>query len=463
MCSNIEYLENLINNGEIDKAENLIYNILESGYKKKELYSILSVIHYYKNNLEYASKYAEFGLKIDPYDFDNNFNLAIINDKLENIKDAEKYFIKAFLYTGNEYIRKTIMQEFSNKYQLLNKVANNFRKFTQKEINILHGTMEIANQMNTYAKGLKKIGCNVKTLSYYKNYLNYKSDIEFNITDINEDLVNDLIQKNDIFHFHFGTSLKLDNSDINDLYKKNKTILMQHWGSDVRRLSVVKKFNSYAKSKVLEEEYIRNKLRFLGNFVKHCVVSDYELFECVKEYYENIYIIKQALNLNDYKNEYLCVNKNNKFTIVHAPTDPEYKGTKYIVRAIEELKLKYDFDFILVSNMPHNEAKKIYKEADLIIDQLHAGAYGLFAIESMALGKPVVGWISDYMFDRYPRELPIIPANPQNIKLVLEYLLQNKDLLEVVGNESRKYVEKYHDINKVFYDILELYCKIYKE
>ena len=36
------------------------------------------------------------------------------------------------------------------------------------------------------------------------------------------------------------------------------------------------------------------------------------------------------------------------------------------------------------------QARELYARADIVVDQLNAGWYGLFAIESMAYGKPVV-------------------------------------------------------------------------
>ena len=37
--------------------------------------------------------------------------------------------------------------------------------------------------------------------------------------------------------------------------------------------------------------------------------------------------------------------------------------------------------------MTHDEAVEHYKQADIVVDQLNAGWYGLFAIEAMAPGS----------------------------------------------------------------------------
>ena len=62
-----------------------------------------------------------------------------------------------------------------------------------------------------------------------------------------------------------------------------------------------------------------------------------------------------------------------------------------MVAAVEAL----DADLDLVEGLRHDEAFERYKAADIVVDQLNAGWYGLFAIECMALGKPVVTFLHD--------------------------------------------------------------------
>ena len=78
----------------------------------------------------------------------------------------------------------------------------------------------------------------------------------------------------------------------------------------------------------------------------------------------------------------------------------------------------------------------------------------------MAMGKPVICWISDFMKEKYPKELPIISANPDNIKEKIEYAIKNKDMLKGIGLEGRKYVEKYHDMNIIAKDMMEIYKEL---
>lgn len=337
------------------------------------------------------------------------------------------------------------------------------KTINNKKLKVVHGTMEIANQMHTITDELKRNNIDAKSVNYYPSYLNYKSDFVLNLPSINindadkltKELAVQLINENNIFHFHFGTSLTIDYSDLAVLKSLNKKVFMHHWGSDVRLLSKAVKYNPYVKVKTLDENKIIQNLTFLSNYIDDCIVSDYELYEYVKDFYKHVHLIKQAVDVEQYKMN--IKPKINKLCIVHAPTSPEIKGTRYVMKAIEELKDTYDFEFKLVHGISHVEAKKIYEEADIIIDQLLIGSYGLLAIEAMAMGKTVICWISENMTHRYSKELPIISANPDTLKDKLEYVIKNKDMLEEIGNKGRKFVEKNHASNVVVKELLKLY------
>ncbi|MGD9569050.1 MAG: glycosyltransferase [Sedimentibacter sp.] len=355
-----------------------------------------------------------------------------------------------------------IIQKIIKKGKLI-MVNLNTHIESNKGLKVVHGTMEIANQMYTLTEGLKRYNVDAKSVNYYPSYLNYKSDFIFNLSAFNiseadkltKELATLLIRENDVFHFHFGTSLTIDYSDLKVLKNLNKKVFMHHWGSDVRLFSKAVIKNPYVKVKNSDEKGIIQRLTFLGNYIENCIVSDFELYEYVKDFYKNIYLIKQAIDIEQYQANFKP--KNDKLCIVHAPTSAGIKGTSYVIKVIEELKDKYDFDFKLVQGKSHLEAKKIYEMADIIIDQLLTGTYGLLAIEAMAMGKVVICWISEDMKDNYSNELPIISANPDTLKEKLEHIIKNKDMLEEVGKRSRRFVEKYHNSEMIVKELLKLY------
>ena len=446
-------IRTLVETGELGEAKVLLEEYKKLNQYDIDTYSIAGVIAMMEGDMDEAGKYLCKGLEIQPSNEDLNFNMTYLINQLEDKENALELFCKLKLFNTSSSIG-------------LKDVGLEKARLNKGNLRVVQGTIEIANQMNVLNQGLKSIGVDSKTINYYPSYLQYDSghtlDINsfsnFNEANIKtKELAAKLIANNDVFHFHFGTSLTLDHSDLPLLEELGKKVVMQYWGSDVRMYSKAIKLNPYVKVKDMDEDKIRRNLEIISRYIPNCLV-DYELAEYVKDYYENIHYTRVSVDLNKYK----FVNKTNneKLLIVHAPTAPEYKGTPYILKAIEELKQKYDFDFQLVQGMPHEEAVAIYKKADLVIDQILGGGYGVFAIETMAMGKPVICWISDFMKDKYPKELPIILANPDDIKEKIEYAIKNKDMLEEIGVKGRRYVEKYCDIDKNCQYMIDIYNKL---
>lgn len=331
--------------------------------------------------------------------------------------------------------------------------------------NVMQGTIEIANQMALLTSGLRKLGVNARSLTYYPNYLKYKTDYLLDIQAFPDSKSIELLQRHminkfDVFHFHFGTSLNPNNSDLLQLKKANKAVLMQYWGSEVRMLSIAKQINPYIQVKVSDEEQIKRRLEYLASLIDHCVVSDHELYQYVKGYHKQVHFIKQSIDLDSYTPDPNFVFRKHKPVVVHAPTSPEIKGTQYILKAVEDLKHHFDFEFILVQGKSHDEARKIYQQADIVLDELLCGSYGILAIESMAMGKPVITYINEHIRETYPAELPLVSANPLTVKEVLKNLLTDWDLRVQLGKQGRAYVEKHHDVKAIANQFLNLYQTI---
>ena len=106
-----------------------------------------------------------------------------------------------------------------------------------------------------------------------------------------------------------------------------------------------------------------------------------------------------------------------EITILHAPSDPAKKGTRFVRDAVERLGRHFPIRFLQVSGLPHAEAMKLYPQADLVIDQVLGGWYGGFAVELMAMGKPVACYIRDedlrFIPRPWPTQLPLLQRPPR--------------------------------------------------
>jgi hypothetical protein len=137
--------------------------------------------------------------------------------------------------------------------------------------------------------------------------------------------------------------------------------------------------------------------------------------------------------------------------IVHAPSNRRAKGTEHVVAAVERLQAEnVPVELELVEGLTHVEAQRLYAQADIVVDQLLVGWYGGFAVEMMALGKPVVAYVRDedlvHIPDAMRAELPVISATPDTITDVLRRLVTDEGRrLPELGRRGRAYVERWHD------------------
>ena len=151
--------------------------------------------------------------------------------------------------------------------------------------------------------------------------------------------------------------------------------------------------------------------------------------------------------------------------VVHAPNHPQFKGTRFLIDVVRQLQDEgYPVELVLVQGVSNEEAMERYKQADIIADQFLIGWHGNFAVEGMALGKPVIGYI------RKPEaylpkglECPIVSANPDTLKQALIRLIENPQLRYELGIQGRRYVEQVFSLERVGERMDRLYRRLYAD
>lgn len=150
--------------------------------------------------------------------------------------------------------------------------------------------------------------------------------------------------------------------------------------------------------------------------------------------------------------------------VVHAPNHRAYKGTRFLIQVVEEMKREgYPVELILVERKSNEEARRIYAEADVVAEQFIIGSIGYFGVEAMAMGKPVICYLRDRQ--RYMPggdECPILSANPDKLKEVLVSLVTDGELRRRLGRRCRDYTEKYWSFEAVGKKFDRLYIDLWK-
>ena len=151
--------------------------------------------------------------------------------------------------------------------------------------------------------------------------------------------------------------------------------------------------------------------------------------------------------------------------VLHAPNHPEYKGTHHVRAAVERLREEGEpVELVLVQGLPLDEARRLYERAHVAVDQLLIGAYAQFAIECMALGRPVVCYLNPRFAQHHPEwaEAPIVSASPDTILDELRRLVRDKALREELSARGPEYVRRHHSLQAVGERLDRVYRSVWR-
>jgi hypothetical protein len=193
-------------------------------------------------------------------------------------------------------------------------------------------------------------------------------------------------------------------------------------------------------------------LEFIRAVADGIFVTDAEL----QTYVPEATVVPRVLEESEWP--FIGVKTKDRPIIVHAPSRRTVKGTPAFLRAIERMRAEgREFDLRLVENMSHAKASQVYREADLIVDQLRIGWYGVLATEAMALGKPTIAYIRDDLWQAHGTNMPVINANPDTIYDVMSSAISDKAFLADKAVASRRYFLDTHSSDVVCRRLAKIY------
>jgi glycosyltransferase involved in cell wall biosynthesis len=241
-----------------------------------------------------------------------------------------------------------------------------------------------------------------------------------------------LAPRTDVFHFYFGLTLLPKSVQFPLLRALGKKSVVHFLGSDIRGKPPTElAWSSRAGARV---------------------VGSYDAIRWVPD----AQVIPPGIDLSTI--EPVPPTGRGRPLVVHAPSSRTPKGTEHVVAACAELNV----DLEIVEGLDHREAFERYRRADVIVDQLNAGWYGVFAIEAMALGKPVVAFLHDEAVLRteeaFGIKVPIVNATKETLAAALRPVAESPEERMRVGAASRAYVEQVHDVERIADRLLALYA-----
>ena len=243
-----------------------------------------------------------------------------------------------------------------------------------------------------------------------------------------------LLPETDVFHFYFGLTLVPKSLQFPLLRATGKRSVMHFLGSDIR-----------GKPPAELAWADRAGAKIVGSYDAIRWVPDAE-------------VVPPGIDLREYKP--VPASENPRPVVLHAPSSRRRKGTEQVIAACEQLPVELE----IVEGLHHDEARRRYERADIVVDQLNAGWYGLFAIEAMALGKPVVTFLHDEAVARteeaFETTVPVVSATADTLIDRLRPLIEDAGERRRIGARSRAYVEQIHDADRIADRLLDIYSRL---
>jgi glycosyltransferase involved in cell wall biosynthesis len=320
----------------------------------------------------------------------------------------------------------------------------------------LHSPVNVAGGPGAISAGLNALGVESTLLVFNERPFERGFDVNLELRDTSSlasvpfNLPKQLralawaLPRFDVFHFHAGLTLAPRRLTLPLLRRRRKAVVFQSWGSDLRGRSAEEVAYLHDADAVIVGSYLTRRLAPRGPWPEYDVVPP-------------------AIVLDDWRPS--PTEPGDVLRVAHAPSKRAVKGTEAVLAAVESLRRRgAPIELDLIEGVPNAEARKRYAKADLIVDQLRIGWYGMFAIESMALAKPVVVHLDEQgaaeTEEAFGLDLPLVRADEGSIEDVLAGLVEVRQELPELGRRSREYVERVHAHTAVARQVLRIYERV---
>ncbi len=321
---------------------------------------------------------------------------------------------------------------------------------------VLHSPVNIAGGPGAISEGLRELGVESTLLVFNERPFERGFDVNLELRDTSRlssvpfNLPRQLgalrwaLPRFDVFHFHAGLTLAPRRLTLPLLRRARKGIVFQSWGSDLRGRSASEVRYLRGAGAVIVGSFLTRRLAPRGRWPEYDVVPP-------------------ALVLHDW--DPAPAEPSEMLRVAHAPSKRAVKGTEAVLAAVEALRSRgAPVELDLIESVPHREARLRYAAADVVVDQLRVGWYGMFAIESMALAKPVVVHLDEEAAaeteEAFGLKLPLVRADEESLEDVLAGLLEVRETLPELGRRSREYVERVHAHTEIARRVLEIYERV---
>jgi glycosyltransferase involved in cell wall biosynthesis len=266
----------------------------------------------------------------------------------------------------------------------------------------------------------------------------------------------------DVFHFHYLSAFLRSYADVRLLKALGKTVIFHLHGCDIRdpvRVRATGAISACAECPAQCLTPAKVALpKVLARYVDRVIVSTPDLLDFVPDadYIPNpvdasAWKVAPAADADQQ-------GQSTGWVVAHAPSNRAIKGTKHLEAAVAALQAEgLPVRLKLLEGLSQDELRRECSKADLVVDQVLVGWYGVFTLEMLAMGKPVVVYLRPDLL-QIERDLPVATANPTTLHDVLRDLLLSPQRRLDLASCGPAYVRAHHDPLDVAERVVRLYA-----
>lgn len=137
-----------------------------------------------------------------------------------------------------------------------------------------------------------------------------------------------------------------------------------------------------------------------------------------------------------------------KIRIAHYPYYKNYRRENYYEEAFKVLDSAKS-EIVEVFDMPHDMVLRTISSCDIVAGKVlpDIGWFGKFELEGMALGKPVICYVSDALYEKY--RPPVYRATRETLARDLGNLVEDVQERRRLAEAGSNYVRENHDVAKI--------------
>ena len=235
----------------------------------------------------------------------------------------------------------------------------------------------------------------------------------------------------DVWHYHYPYGSLKSNLEKRN---KNKIYLKHYHGDDLR--------GKY------DEDF--------------CLVSTPDLLR----YAPNGKWLPNAINIDEA--ELISSKKNQQKSssivrLAHYPYYKMYNFNDHYTDTLTNLQNEKRCEITRILHLSNVQTLETIAMCDIVIGKIlpNIGWFGKFELEGMALGKPVITYVSDELYEKY--KPPVYRTTKDTFKEDLVSLIEDDVERNRLAKEGHTYIKKYHSAEGIVKAVQEYYDKIAKK